>query len=138
MLSVRIADIDRFGDPSVPRDTLDLVDVRQQRISYEFDWTAIQLLETIAEESIYDEHADDVAEVLGNAHEMAQADEAVTDLRDSVSAARQELFPELADDIVLDIEEDPFADADTAEESIDEPGDGDITAPSEGEEVVEQ
>lgn len=97
-----------------------------------------RVFETIAEESIYDEHADDVAEVLGNAHEMAQADEAVADIRDSVSAKRQELFPELADDIVLDIEEDPFADADTAEESIDEPVEDDTTAPSEDEEVVEQ
>jgi DNA repair exonuclease SbcCD nuclease subunit len=96
------------------------------------------VFETVAKESIYDEHADDVAEVLQNAHEMAQADEVVEDIRDTVSSARQELFPELADDVVLDIEEDPFVDADTVEESFDETANGDTTANSEDEEVVEQ
>ena len=89
-----------------------------------------RVFRTIAQESIYDEQAADVAEVLGNAHEMAQAGEAVEDIRDSVSSARRELFPELADDVLLDIEEDPFADeeatgetamdADEAEEVIGE------------------
>ena len=91
-----------------------------------------RVFETIAEESIYDEHAADVAEVLGNAHEMAQADEAIEDIRDSVSSARQELFPKLTDNIVLDIDEDPF------EDIADESGDRDKQADAEAEEVVEQ
>jgi len=98
-----------------------------------------RVFETIAKESIYDDHAADVADVLGNAHQMAQADEAVEDIRDSVSSARQELFPELTDDVVLDIEEDPFADAETGEETS-----GDVTSGDEADveteagEVVEQ
>lgn len=76
-----------------------------------------RVFETIAQESIYDEQATDVAEVLGNAHEMAQAGEAVEDIRDSVSSARRELFPELADELVLDIEEDPFADEEATGET---------------------
>ena len=69
-----------------------------------------RVFETIANESIYDEHAEDVAEVLGNAHQMAQAEEAVEDIQESISSARRDLFSELADDVVLDIDEDPFAD----------------------------
>jgi len=99
-----------------------------------------RVFETIAKESIYDDHAADVADVLGNAHQMAQAEEAVEDIRDSVSSARQELFPELADDVVLDIEEDPFADVETGEEASDETVDGDMDADTETEagEVVER
>lgn len=70
-----------------------------------------RVFETIAEESIYDEQAEDVGNVLGNAHQMAQARETVGTIRDSVSSTRRDLFPELADDVVLDIDEDPFADA---------------------------
>jgi exonuclease SbcD len=95
-----------------------------------------RVFETIAKESIYDDHAADVADVLGNAHQMAQAEEAVEDIRDSVSSARQELFPELADDVVLDIEEDPFVDVETGEEASGDTVDGD--ADTETEEVVEQ
>lgn len=76
-----------------------------------------RVFETIAKESIYDEQAEDVANLLGNAHQMAQAEEAVEDIRDSVSSARRDLFPELADDIVLDIDEDPFSDTDPDEET---------------------
>ncbi len=75
-----------------------------------------RVFETIAKESIYDEHAADIAEVLGNAHQMAQADEAVEDIRDSVSSARQELFPELANDVVLESPEDPFEGGENADE----------------------
>ncbi len=67
-----------------------------------------QVFETIAKESVYAEHADDVAGVLTNAHEMAQAEEAVEDIRDVVGTARRDLFPELANDVVVDIDEDPF------------------------------
>jgi hypothetical protein len=37
-----------------------------------------------------------------------------------VSSARRELFPELADDVVLDIEEDPFADEEATGETATE------------------
>lgn len=75
-----------------------------------------RVFETIAKESIYDDQAANVAEVLGNAHQMAQVEEAVEDIRDSVSSARRDLFPELADDVVLDIDEDPFSDLSPDEE----------------------
>jgi hypothetical protein len=84
-----------------------------------------RVFETIAKESIYDEQAEDVADVLGNAHQMAQAEEAVEDIRESVSSARRDLFPEMADDVVLDIDEDPFSDTDAAgemESGAGEPG----------------
>ena len=72
-----------------------------------------RVFETIAEESRYDEHASEVADVLGSAHQMAQGGEAVEDIQESVSSARRELFPELTDDVVLDINEDPFDEEDT-------------------------
>ncbi|WP_221621767.1 metallophosphoesterase family protein [Halocatena pleomorpha] len=75
-----------------------------------------RVFETIANESSYDEQATDVANVLGNAHQMAQAEEAVDALCDSVSSARRDLFPELADDVVLDIDEAPFMDSDFEED----------------------
>jgi DNA repair exonuclease SbcCD nuclease subunit len=68
-----------------------------------------EVFETIAQESVYAEQASNVADVLGNAHQMAQTNEAVEDIQESVSSARQELFPHKVDDIVLDIDEDPFA-----------------------------
>lgn len=76
-----------------------------------------QVFETIAKESMYAEQADDVANVLANAHEMAQAEEAVEDIRDAVGTARRDLFPELADDVVVDIDEDPFDEDDDSEVS---------------------
>ena len=82
-----------------------------------------RVFETIAKESMYDEHAADVADVLGNAHQMAQAGEAVEDIQDSVSSARRELFPEVSEGVVLDIDEDPFAGADEAIETRDEQDD---------------
>jgi hypothetical protein len=44
----------------------------------------------------------------------------------SVSSARQELFPDLADDVVLDIEEDPFVNDETDEETSSDTADGDV------------
>ncbi len=82
-----------------------------------------RVFETIAKESMYDEHATDVANVLGTAHQMAQAGEAVEDIQDSVSSARQELFPELSEGVVLDIDEDPFATEDEAIETRDKQDD---------------
>lgn len=76
-----------------------------------------QVFETIAKESMYAEQADDVADVLANAHEMAQAEEAVEDIRDAVGTARRDLFPELADDVVVDIDEDPFDEDESSEMS---------------------
>lgn len=76
--------------------------------------------ETIAHESVYGEQAAEVADVLGTAHQMAQAEEAVTDIQETMSAARRELFPERVADVVLDIPEDPFADAaEEAAEAVD-------------------
>ncbi len=95
-----------------------------------------RVFETIAKESIYDEQAEDVADVLGNAHQMAQAEEAVEDIRDSVSSARRDLFPELADDVVLDIDEDPFSDTDADSET--EPGDGERSGEADDEAEVMQ
>jgi DNA repair exonuclease SbcCD nuclease subunit len=71
-----------------------------------------RVFETIAKESIYEDHAEDVADILGNVHQMAQVEEGVEDIRESVGAVRRELFPELAEDIVLDIDEDPYSDTD--------------------------
>lgn len=71
-----------------------------------------RVFETIAQESIYDEKATAVADVLGSAHRMAQAEETVEDIRKAVSGAREDLFPDLDEDVVLDIAEDPFADVD--------------------------
>ena len=96
-----------------------------------------RVFETIAKESIYDEQAEDVADILGNAHQMAQAEEAVEDIRESVSSARRDLFPELANDVVLDIDEDPFSDADAEGEA--EPGDGEPSGEADDEaEVMQQ
>lgn len=78
-----------------------------------------KVFETIAKESQYAEQADEVADVLGQAHEVAQAEESTADIQESVSAARRELFPDIADDVVVDIDEDPFADADAGSESQD-------------------
>jgi hypothetical protein len=94
------------------------------------------VFETIAKESIYDEQAEDVADVLGNAHQMAQAEEAVEDIRDSVSSARRDMFPELADDVVLDIDGDPFSDADADGET--ESGDGEPSKEADDEAEVMQ
>lgn len=93
-----------------------------------------QVFETIAKESMYAEKAEDVADILGNAHEMAQAEEAVEDISDTVSSARRDLFPELADNVVVDIDEDPFRDeeeSDAPEESSDEERPADDDRPEE-------
>ncbi len=92
-----------------------------------------RVFETIAQESIYAEHASDVADVLGNAHQMAQAEEAVEDIQESISSARRDLFPELTDNVVLDIDEDPFDDT-KGSESPGEPIDGE--SPAEADDAV--
>jgi exonuclease SbcD len=69
-----------------------------------------RVFETIAEESQYAAEAEEVADVLGSAHQMAQGGEAVEDIQESVSTARRDFFPDLTDDVVLDIDEDPFED----------------------------
>lgn len=93
-----------------------------------------RVFETIAEESVYAEHAEDVAAVLSDAHQLAQTEEAVEDISDRVSSARRDLFPELAEDIVVDIAEDPFEDDDGEwDVSAEDPGDE-----GDSEEVVSQ
>lgn len=93
-----------------------------------------RVFETIAEESVYAEHAEDVAAVLSDAHQLAQTEEAVEDISDRVSSARRDLFPELAEDIVVDIAEDPFDDDDGERDvSSEDPGDE-----GDSEEVVSQ
>jgi len=89
-----------------------------------------RVFETIAKESKYAEHAADVADVLGNAHQMAQAEEAIEDIQESVSTARRDLFPDLADGVVLDIEEDPFA-------GDEDDGGAESETPAESDEAVE-
>ncbi|WP_049924107.1 metallophosphoesterase family protein [Halopiger djelfimassiliensis] len=96
-----------------------------------------QVFETIAQESMYSEKASDVADVLGNAHQMAQAKEAAEDIRDTVSSARRDLFPELVDDVVLDIEEDPFDDGDGDIETTTSETAGDEESDSETDETAE-
>jgi DNA repair exonuclease SbcCD nuclease subunit len=93
-----------------------------------------QVFETIAQESMYAEHAAEVANVLGNAHQMAQAEEAVEDIQDSISSARRDLFPELADGVVLDIDEDPFT---TGEEATEQGNEEESGAPAEMDDAVE-
>jgi hypothetical protein len=93
-----------------------------------------RVFETIAKESMYAEHASDVADVLGNAHQMAQSEEAVEDIQESISSARRDLFPELTEEIVLDIDEDPF-DGTESVESQDEAVDDE--SPAEADDAVE-
>jgi len=96
-----------------------------------------RVFETIAQESRYAEKASDVADVLGDAHQLAQADEAVEDIRDSVSSARRDLFPQFTDDVVLDIDEDPFEDSDIADDTSSDTGDDESgTVVDEAKEVV--
>ncbi len=96
-----------------------------------------KVFETIAKESIYDEQAEDVANVLGNAHQMAQAEESAEDIRDSVSSARRKLFPELTEDVVLDINEDPFSASGSNGET--NPNDGELGGEADDEaEVMQQ
>jgi hypothetical protein len=93
-----------------------------------------RVFETIAKESMYAEHASDVADVLGNAHQMAQSEEAVEDIQESISSARRDLFPDLADGVVLNVDEDPFADEESDEERPDEAADSE--SPVERDEAV--
>jgi DNA repair exonuclease SbcCD nuclease subunit len=78
-----------------------------------------RVFETIATESEYSEHSDEVATLLGEAHRMAQDGESADDIADVVSDHRRKLFPEATADISLDIKENPFDDEDA--ETTDEP-----------------
>lgn len=69
-----------------------------------------RVFETIAAESEFSDHADEVASLLGEAHRMAQGGENAADITSVVTERRRELFPEASEDAVLDIDEDPFAD----------------------------
>lgn len=93
-----------------------------------------QVFETIAKESMYAGQAGDVADVLGDVHAMAQGGEAVEDIRDVVSSARRTLFPDLAENVVVDIDESPFD-----EEELDQTAEGErFTDESGPEEVTTQ
>lgn len=80
-----------------------------------------RVFRTIATESQYSEYADEVATLLSTAHRMAQAGEAAEDIRDTVSERRRELFPDLTDDVVIDVAEDPFADRESVAEAATAP-----------------
>ena len=69
-----------------------------------------EVFATIAEESVYADQATAVADVLGDAHRMAQAEQAPEDIGETVSEKRRELFPERGEDVPLDIDENPFDD----------------------------
>jgi DNA repair exonuclease SbcCD nuclease subunit len=68
-----------------------------------------QVFETIAAESEYGEHADDVADVLERAHTMTQSGEDVEDVVGVLSDRRRDLFPGMAKDATIEISEDPLA-----------------------------
>lgn len=68
-----------------------------------------QVFETIATESQFSEHAEDVASLLSDAHRMSKSGESPDDIRDVVTEERRTLFPEKTADVTIDISEDPFA-----------------------------
>jgi DNA repair exonuclease SbcCD nuclease subunit len=76
-----------------------------------------RVFETIATESEYSDHADEVATLLGDAHRMAQDGESTDDIVDVVSDSRRELFPGATADVSLDVNEDPFAEREGSGES---------------------
>jgi DNA repair exonuclease SbcCD nuclease subunit len=92
-----------------------------------------RVFETIATESEFSDHAEDVAGLLGEAHRMAQGGEDTEDITSVVTERRRELFPDASKNVVLDIEEDPFADLeeDAEEDSM---GDGEAATVTGGEE----
>jgi hypothetical protein len=76
-----------------------------------------RVFETIAKESEFSDQADAVADLLGEAHRMAQGGESADDITDIITESRRELFPEATSDVVLEVEEDPFADPEVGDES---------------------
>ncbi|MFB6162475.1 MAG: exonuclease SbcCD subunit D, partial [Halococcoides sp.] len=97
-----------------------------------------RVFETIARESPYDEATDDVADLLGTTHRMAQAGEAVEDIRETVSSARRELFPDREETVVLDIDEDPFEEADDSTVDHDGASDGDASSGADDDSTTEE
>jgi DNA repair exonuclease SbcCD nuclease subunit len=75
-----------------------------------------RVFKTIATESQYSDHAEEVANLLGTAHRMAQSGQAAEDIRDTIGERRRELFPNLTDDVLIDVPEDPFAAQEPTEE----------------------
>jgi len=69
-----------------------------------------RVFETIATESAYGDHAEEVADVLERSHRMAQGGEAIEDITDAVSGERRELFPGMTADVDIEVPEDPLAD----------------------------
>lgn len=78
-----------------------------------------QVFETIATESEYSDHTDDVADVLERAHGMAQGGEDVEDITDVISSRRRELFPEMTADVTVDVAEDPFEETEGVDDAAD-------------------
>lgn len=77
-----------------------------------------RVFETIATESEYGEHADEVAEVLERSHRMSQTGEAVESISDMVSERRRELFPDMTADVAIEVAEDPFDDTPADEDEL--------------------
>lgn len=92
-----------------------------------------RVFETIAAESEFSEHSEEVASLLGETHRMAQGGESAEDITAVVTERRRELFPDASEDVVLDIEEDPFAgfEEDAERDSM---GDGEAATVTGGEE----
>jgi DNA repair exonuclease SbcCD nuclease subunit len=101
-----------------------------------------EVFETIAGESRYSEQESAVADVLGAAHRMAQTGDTAEDISDTVSSKRRELFPELTDDVVVDVDEDPFegeASDSTEDDRADSTGEGESrSGADQREEVVNE
>lgn len=89
-----------------------------------------RVFETIAAESRFSDQADDVATILGDAHRMAKTGEDPQDIADLVTQRRRELFPEDSENVMIDIDDDPFVGDETdttprEETDVSEPvGDG--------------
>ncbi|RCU48477.1 metallophosphoesterase [Haloplanus salinus] len=74
-----------------------------------------RVFETIASESQYSDHAEEVASLLGDAHRMAKSGEGADDIADVVTELRRELFSNSTESVSIDVPEDPFASEDQQE-----------------------
>jgi DNA repair exonuclease SbcCD nuclease subunit len=120
--SVRTADIQKL---------LEKLDGESVFVNGRLNTDALErrVFETIARESEYGEHADQVADVLERSHRMAQTNEAIEDISELVSESRRELFPGMTEDISVEVSEDPFEDEARADG---EPADRESAPSSDG------
>ncbi|MFC7167852.1 metallophosphoesterase family protein [Halospeciosus flavus] len=79
-----------------------------------------RVFETIANESRFSERAEDVATILSDAHRMAKTNEDPKDITELVTQRRRELFADEAENVMIDIDDDPFDDE--AVEATDDAG----------------